>query len=239
MRVEELKFYGNGVGELVDSMPIFVTIRIGWVIMVSVMKKSGLLGFIPFMININKEKKRIKKNNSEGYGKALELGKESANQFLTMTAMFNVVADKEGREKAYKFTKNIFQGYAIYSIPAMYDINNLLKCEGDVFENYKKYNIAMFKAIDKEGYHVKEIKDDPDCLTIIVDRCISCEIANALNCPEVGMLGCDHDVAGYPVIEDRVNSEFRRLHTIAKGDDICDFMFFKKGTCPFDASRNK
>jgi len=53
------------------------------------------------------------------------------------------------------------------------------------------------------------------------------------------MLGCDHDVAGYPCIEDKVNSEFRRQHTIAKGDDICDFMFFRKGKCPFDASKNK
>jgi len=64
-------------------------------------------------------------------------------------------------------------------------------------------------------------------------------IANALECPEVGMLGCDHDVAGYPCIEDKVNSEFRRHRTIAKGDDVCDFMFFKKGKCSFDASKNK
>ena len=49
----------------------------------------------------------------------------------------------------------------------------------------------------------------------------------------------DHDIVGCPAIEDKIGLEFRRLHTIAKGDDYCDFMFFKKGTCPYDASSNK
>ena len=237
MKVEELRFYGKSIAELVDSMPFPVMFNVGRTIIMSIMKKAGFLGFIPFIIKVNKEKKRIIKDNPDGYSKALELGKEPANQFLTMTALFNVVANKEGREEGYRFTRSIFQGYATYTLPGLYDLDNLVTCEGDVFENYKKYNIAMFKA--NKDYHVKEIKDEPDCLTVIVDKCESTEIANALKCPEVGMLGCDHDLAGYPVIEDKVNSEFRRLHTIAKGDDVCDFMFFRKGTCSFDASENK
>lgn len=88
-------------------------------------------------------------------------------------------------------------------------------------------------------YHVKEINDEPDCLTIIVDRCVSSDIANALNCPEVGTLRCDHCLGGYPTIEERVNSEFMRLHTIAKSDDCCDFMFYKNGKYPFNNSKNK
>lgn len=237
MKVEELKFYGKSIADIIDSMPKSEMMKVGWVIIAKIVKKSGVFGFIPFMMKVNKEKKRIIKENPEGYSKALELGKEPANQFITMTALFNVVANKEGREEAYKFTKGIFQGYAKHTIPGMYDLDNFVKCEGSIFENYKKYNIALFES--NQDYHVKEIKDDPDCLTIIVDRCASVEIANALNCPEVGMLGCDHDLVGYPVIEDTVHSEFRRLHTIAKGDNVCDFMFYRKGKCPFDASQNK
>ncbi len=237
MKVEQLKYYGIPLGELVSSMSKSVMMKIGFTIIKSIFKKSGFFGFIPLMIKVNKEKKHIIKEYPDGYKQALKLGKEPANQFLTMTALFNVVAEKEGREKAYNFTRNIFQGYAKYTMPAMYDVDNLIKCEGDIFNNYKKYNMALLSA--NKDYHVKEIKDEPDCLTIIVDRCVSCEIANALHCPEVGMLGCDHDLAGYPVIEDKVNSEFRRLHTIAKGDDCCDFMFFKKGKCSIDASKNK
>jgi len=237
MKVEELKNYGKSIGEIVDTTPTPVMIKIGWIIMTSIIKETGVIGFIPFMSRVKKEKKRIMIDNSEGYSKALELGAEPANQFLTMTAMFNVVANKKGREYAYKFTKTMWQKYAKYTMPSLYDADKLIKCEGDTFSNYKKFNVAMFKAND--DYHVKEIKDEPDCLTVIVDRCISVDIANALECPEVGMLGCDHDVAGYPYIEDKVNSEFRRLHTIAKGDEVCDFMFYKKGSCPFDASKNK
>ena len=237
MKVEELKYYRMPLGEIVSSMPKSVMMKVGWVIIKSIIKKSTFFGFIPFMLRVNKEKKSIIKNYPDGYKRAIELGKEPANQFLTMTALFNVVAQKESREEAYNFTKSIFQGYAKYTIPAMYDVDNLIKCEGDIFENYKEYNIALFSAND--DYHVKETKDEPDCLTVIVDRCVSCEIADALHCPEVGMLGCDHDLAGYPVVEDKVNSEFRRLHTIAKGDNYCDFMFFKKGKCSIDPSKNK
>ncbi len=237
MKVEKLKNYGKSIGEIVDSTPFPVMLKIGGIILTSIIRETGILGFIPFMNKVKNEKKRIIRDNSEGYSKALKLGKEPANQFLTMTAMFNVIANKKGREYAYKFTKIMWQKYAKYTMPSLYDADKLRNCEGDTFSNYKKFNIAMFKAND--DYRVKEIKDEPDCLTVIVDRCISVDIANALKCPEVGMLGCDHDVAGYPYIEDKVNSEFRRLHTIAKGDDVCDFMFFRKGKCPFDASKNK
>jgi len=237
MKVEELRNYGKSIGEIVDTTSSIVMIKIGWIIITSIIKKTGIIRFIPFMNRVKKEKKRIIRDNQEGYSKALKLGEEPANQFLTMTAMFNVVANKEGREEAYKFTKTMWQKYAKYTIPSMYDADKLSKCEGDTFSNYKKFNIAMFKSND--DYHIKEIKDEPDCLTVIVDRCISVDIANALECPEVGMLGCDHDVAGYPYIEDKVNSEFRRQHTIAKGDGYCDFMFFKKGKCSLDVSKNK
>ena len=44
---------------------------------------------------------------------------------------------------------------------------------------------------------------------------------------------------GYRVIEDDVDCEFRRLCTIAKGDDRCVFEFYRKGTAPDNAHLNK
>ena len=95
MKVENLKNYGKSVSEIVDSTPISVMMKIGLIVIVSIIKETGIIGFIPFMFRVNKEKKRIIKENSDGYSKALKLGKEPANQFLTMTAMFNVVATKK------------------------------------------------------------------------------------------------------------------------------------------------
>ena len=44
-------------------------------------------------------------------------------------------------------------------------------------------------------------------------------------------IGCDFDW-DYPVIVDRVNAEFRRPCTIAKGSDYCEFSFYRKGAAP-------
>ena len=94
--------------------------------------------------------------------------------------------------------------------------------------------------MNEEGtWKVKEMKREEDQLTIIVDYCSGCEISKAFDCPEVAKLGCDHDLAGYPVLIDRVNAEFRRPHTIAKGDDYCDFHFYRKGTAPDTEHLNK
>ncbi len=59
------------------------------------------------------------------------------------------------------------------------------------------------------------------------------------DCPEIAKLGCDHDLAGYPPIEDRVNATFRRPCTLAKGDACCDFNFYRKGFEPKGAYVNK
>lgn len=66
-------------------------------------------------------------------------------------------------------------------------------------------------------------------------------VGNAFDCPDIAKLGCDHDLAGYPVILilDSVNAVFRRPHTLAKGDKFCDFMFYRKGTAPNTAYLNK
>ncbi len=236
-RVEELKFYGRPIAGIVDAMPPILKMKVGGVIVGSVIRKTGFVGFLPFMSRVISEKRRLINAYPRAYREASRLGRSPADQFLTMISLFNIVAKQEGRENAYAFTSGMFKNYSKYTIPALYDLENLKRCDGSLFENYKRYNIALFEATD--DYHVKEIKDEPLCLTLIVDRCVSVEIARAFDCPEVGMLGCDHDLAGYPLIENEVGSEFRRHHTIAKGDAYCDFMFFKKGSAPDDEQENK
>jgi hypothetical protein len=75
--------------------------------------------------------------------------------------------------------------------------------------------------------------------TIVVSRCANVVLGKAFDCPEIAKLGCDHDLAGYPVILDRVNAEFRRPHSMAKGDEYCDFHFYRKGTAPDTEHLNK
>lgn len=125
-------------------------------------------------------------------------------------------------------------------MPALYQIDDLVKCEGDVFENFTKFNDAWFKAMNAAGsFKIESIETLPDKQTIIVNECANCTVGEAFGCFEIAKLGCDHDLAGYPVILDRVNAEFRRPHTLAKGDDYCDFQFYRKGTAPDTEHLNK
>lgn len=229
-RVEDLPLFGKTIAEVVDSVSWRVNLKIGKVIVGEILNRTGLLGMAPVMLAVSAEKKRLVAAYPEAHAKAKALGEGPAKQFLTMTALFNVMAERYGREAAWEVTATIWRRMGPFTLPALYDVDNLRQCSGDLFENYKKYNIAMFQASD--DYHVAEIKDEPDCLTIVVDRCRSVEIANAFECPEIGKLGCEHDLGGYPEIEDKVDSVMHRYSTIAKGGAHCDFHFYRKGSEP-------
>jgi hypothetical protein len=81
--------------------------------------------------------------------------------------------------------------------------------------------------------------DDGDRLRIHVASCANVDLFTAIGCPELAKLGCDHDLAGYPVIFDRVNAEFRRPCTLVAGDGYFDFNFYRKGTAPPTEHLNK
>ncbi len=236
MKVEELSQYGKTL----SGLPKEAMKKQKTVVLREIRKKFGLLGILPFFIKMVFDQKTLKKNYPEAYLKALEVSEGAAKEITMLIAMFNVIARKEGKENAYNFLKKIFQEVAICSMPALYQIDDLVKCEGDNFENFVKFNIACFNAMNDEGtWIVENMEEQKDKLTIIVNECANCVVGNAFNCPEIAKLGCDHDLAGYPVILERVNAEFRRPHTIAKGDEYCDFMFYRKGTAPDTEHLNK
>ena len=236
MKVEELTQYGKTL----SGIPKEAMKKQESIVMREIRKKFGMIGILPFFIRLLLEQKRLKRKYPEAYQATLKVGDSAAKELPMLISMFNIIARKEGKEKAYEFVKSIFQKVAVYSMPALYQINDLVKCEGDTFENFVKFNIAFFDAMNREGtWKVAETKKEKDKLTIIVTECANCVLGEAYDCPEIAKLGCDHDLAGYPVIIDKVNAEFRRPHTIAKGDEYCDFMFYRKGTAPDTAHLNK
>ena len=126
------------------------------------------------------------------------------------------------------------------SMSHIYQVDDLKKCEGDTFENFKTFNVAMFQRTTRDGtWHMESYTDDPDKLTVNITTCANVELWGELDVPELGKFGCDHDLAGYAVIEPEVDCDFRRLCTIAKGDDRCIFEFYRRGTAPDNAHLNK
>ena len=236
MKVKELSQYGKTL----TTIPKKVMKKQLGIMIRDIRKKFGLLGIVPFFIKVLQEQRTLKKSYPEAYREALKISKDTAKEVTMLIALFNVIARKESREDAYEFVKGIFQKIAVNSMPAFYQIDDLVQCEGDPFENFMKFNAAWFKAMQEAGtYDVETNMIDGDEQTIVITRCANVVLGQAFDCPEIAKLGCDHDLAGYPVILDRVDAEFRRPHAIAKGDEHCDFHFYRRGTAPDTEHLNK
>jgi hypothetical protein len=235
MKVEDLSRYGRSLG-----LPREAQKRQVGIVLSELRERFGLLGMVPFFLRVLAEQRRISRAHPDLIAKARVIGPEVAREMVLLTALFRVTARRDGRERAYGLLKRIFQQVAVHSMPAIYQIDDLAGCDGDPFENFKKFNVALFEAMDRQGtWKAESIEDHGDRLRIKVGTCANVELFSALGCPELGRLGCDHDLAGYPVILDRVDAEFRRPCTLAAGDGFCDFNFYRRGTAPAAEHLNK
>jgi hypothetical protein len=235
MKVEELSQYGKAL-----EMPKEALAQQKKVIFKTLRKEFGLLGILRLMLKAQKEVKRIKKEFPEAVASTLKIGDDMDKQMCLLGGIYFAIADKRGRKAAYSIMKQIMQNVAPVSMPAMYQLGELVKCEGDVFTNYKNFNQAMFTEIDRKGtWKNSGFNETNDLLEFKVTSCLNVDFYNAIGCPDVAKLGCDHDLAGYPLIERATQSEFRRPCTLAKEGEYCHFQFYRKGTAPDNAHLNK
>jgi len=232
--VEQLERFGKPLSDI----PKEAFEGQGKIIFAAFKREFGLLGLVPFALMVLWERRRLLKQYAQEYRRLHELTPKGAKEITMLIAMFNVIARKESRVQAYEFVKSIFQGIALKSLPALYQLDDLVQCDGDVFDNFKKFNVAMFEAGDRD-FHVQKLEDDENHLRIVVDRCLNVEAGEMFDCPEIAKLGCDHDLASYPFVEPAVNAEFRRPCTLAKGGSCCDFNFYRKGFAPQGQFENK
>jgi hypothetical protein len=219
MRVEELSMYGKAL-----EMPKEGLKKQMKVVLNLLRKEFGIFGLVKIMFSVRKHSKRITNEYPEAIKTAKTIGKKMDKQLTMLGALFFSIADKRGRRFSQEFMTRMFQNVAPVSLPAIYQLKDLVKCEGDVFENFKKYNHAMFTEIDRIGtWENSGFHETEDLLEFKVTSCMNVELFKAIGCPELCTLGCDHDLAGYPLIEEDVQCQFRRFCTIAKGGDCCHF----------------
>ncbi len=235
MKVEELSMYGKAL-----EMPKEGVRKQMKVVFNLLRKEFGILGLFGIMLGIKKHSKRITNEYPEAMDKANNIGEVIAKELTMMGALFSAIADKRGREYAKEFMTRMMQNIAPVSMPGIYQLNELVKCDGDVFDNFKKFNRAMFTEIDRVGtWNNSGFSETEDLLEFKVTSCANVELFEAIDCPELNTLGCDHDLAGYPLIEEAVQCDFRRPCTLAKGGDCCHFQFYRKGTAPDTAHLNQ
>ncbi|MFC1693008.1 L-2-amino-thiazoline-4-carboxylic acid hydrolase [Candidatus Latescibacterota bacterium] len=235
MKVEELDKYGAKL-----EMPKEAIKKQSKIMLSALRRQFGLWGMLSVFVDTYFLHRRLKIEHPETLKKAIALGKVVESELFIFSAMYLALAKRLGRKEAYDFFKiEIMNEIAKISMPSLYQLEDLKKCDGDIFENFKKMNIAMFERTTKDGtWLMEKYEDEKDKLTIKVTTCTNVELFNELNVPELGKFGCDHDIAGYPVIEKDVDCEFRRLCTIANGDGYCLFEFYRTGTAPDNAHLN-
>ncbi len=226
-RVEGLAQYGKGL----DDMPRRVLVKQAGVLVSELRRRYGTWGLSRMVFDIARERRRIQSAHPDTVDLLRrDWGSGAVNEALGMTALFNVLVPIEGRAGAYEVAKSIFQRIAPMSMQALYQSRDLARCEGDRFENFKNFHMALFD--NSEHLFPNTQSDEGDLFTTTVTRCGNVEVFGALGSPELAQLGCDHDLAGYPTIADRHHFVFRRPSTIAKGGAECRFRFYRIGTAP-------
>jgi len=235
MKVEELEMYGKAL-----EMPKEAVKKQSKIVFRLLRREFGIFGIPGLLIGIRKHSKRIIREYPDAIKKAKSISEVFGKELTMMGSLFSAIADKRGRKNAQEFMISMIRNIATVSMPAIFQLNDLVKCEGDVFDNYKKMNRALFDETNRmetwkhDGFH-----ETDDLLEFKVTTCVNIELWEAIGCPELNVLGCEHDLAGFPLIEEATNSEFRRHCTLAKGGDCCHFKYYRKGTAPDDAHLNK
>jgi hypothetical protein len=228
VKVEELSMYGKTFkmsGEdLKKKMKIVLHL---------LKVEFGYVGRVRIMSGVRRHTVRIKTEYPEAVNSARKNGINKDKDLIMLGALFCSIADRRGRKFSREFITGILQKLAHVSIPAIYQLDEFMKCEGDVFENFKRYTRAMFTEMDKtgilktDGFHETE-----DLLEFDLISCMYAEWFETIRCPELRALCCDYSLAGYQLIEDAMQFEFRRPCTLAIGGQCCHLQFYRKGTAP-------
>ena len=134
MKVEELEKFGAKL-----EMPKEAVREQNKIMLRALKKEFGLLGMLGIFKDTFFNSARLRKQYPEVQKEIAEINKTLEKELFIFSGLFLAIAKRLGRDEAYEFFKTkIINDMAKISIPAIYQLSNLLKCEGDVFDNFKK-----------------------------------------------------------------------------------------------------
>lgn len=234
MKVEDLSSFKIAF----DHMPVQAQILQLKVTLSDLRRKFGLRGTLSFLAKVLRKKRQLTKR----YGVAVksrfaDVPPSAIRELYLLSSMYLVLAEMEGKESAYEFLKSIFHKIGPTAHGAIYNIRDLERCEGDIFTNFCKLNRAIFENSAGKGfYNIEEISDSDNLQYLRLTTCLNVDAFSTLDCPELARLGCEIDMACYApeALGDKVNLDFRRPSTIAKGGSSCEFHYYRKGHAPQD-----
>ena len=228
MKVEELSMYGKSFDILNRSLKnqrkiLFTQLR----------KEFRIFEILEIALAIKKHSKRIRKEFPEAIMVSKCLGEGLLRKLILVASLYSAIVDKRGRKFSKKFISVLMQNIAPISMPHFYQLRDLVKCEGDVFNNLKKFNCALFTGNDKKGSWINNgFHETTDLLEFKISSCSIVQFFKEINCSDIVAIGCDYGIAGYALIGEAVQCGFKRTGTIAEGSNCCHFCFYRKGTIP-------
>jgi hypothetical protein len=201
-------------------------------------RELGVFRIVGFFRQVSRKQNQLKKQYGDIVNERFaDVPSSAVMEMYLMSAMYLALADREGKEKAFEFVKRIFQKIGPAGHEALYDIEDLVKCPGDIYTNFCQLNRSMFESSARKGFYKLEgFKDSEDLQYLRVTKCLNIDFMSTLGCPELARLGCIADIAGYApeAMGNKVNLDFRRPRTMANGDKTCEFYYYRKGHAPAD-----
>ncbi len=229
LQVEDLERYGAPVNEF----PPAAQRAQARIFLRELRARYGTLALPRLALDVWRERRRFRRGHAVTLRRLeSEMGPGIVKETTVLVSLFEAIAAREGRAAAYPVIRAMVDEVAPHSMRAMYQIDELTRCDGDVYENFKRFHLEMFDADVTQQLFPNLQVDEGDHFRTIVGRCANVDVFAELGYPELAPFGCDHDLAGYPAVTAAAGIEFRRPCTIAKGGDHCEFLFYRAGSAP-------
>ena len=177
MKVEELEMFGAGL-----EMPKEAVNTQGKIMLRALRKRFGTVGMLGIFKDTYANQRRLRRDHPETRRKAAAISETIEKELFLFSALYLALAKRLGREEAYEFFKTrVMNEIAPISMGNIYQVEDLKRCEGDTFENFKKFNIALFQRTTQDGtWHMESYTDDPDKLTLNITTCANVELFGEL-----------------------------------------------------------
>ena len=142
-RVEDLDNFGKPLIEF----PKKARRQQGMIFLRELRSRYGTFGMVRLLAEVTAERRRIRQRYADEFRRyETEIGPGVVKETQLLVSMFNVIARREGRENAYPVIRDMMTDVGPHSMRAMYQVDELVECDGDVYENFKKFHMAMFDA---------------------------------------------------------------------------------------------
>ena len=132
MKVEELDKFGAKL-----EMPKEAVKEQDKIIFRALRERFGMWGMIGIFKDTFTNQHRSKKEYPETRRKAAAISEVIEKELFLFSGIFLALAKLLGREEAYEFfKKKMMNEIAKTSMVSLYQVDDMKKCEGDIFENF-------------------------------------------------------------------------------------------------------